>query len=106
MQDKYRFRAWDKQEKKYIYGVEKGLNVVSQPTGNIDYWKANERIFCELPVSEQQTAISQILYRHNQKRKALIKDTPNCLHASLYFAKYNGAQIEQIQRLLKQKEGD
>lgn len=35
MQDKYRFRAWDKQEKKYIYGVEKGLNVVSQPTGNI-----------------------------------------------------------------------
>ena len=35
MQDKYRFRAWDKQEKKYIYDVEKGLNVVSQPTGNI-----------------------------------------------------------------------
>ena len=35
MQDKYRFRVWDKQEKKYIYGVEKGLNVVSQPTGNI-----------------------------------------------------------------------
>ena len=34
MQDKYRFRAWDKQEKKYIYGVEKGLNVVSQ-AGNI-----------------------------------------------------------------------
>lgn len=35
MQDKYRFRAWDKQEKKYIYGGEKGLNAVSQPTGNI-----------------------------------------------------------------------
>lgn len=35
MQDKYRFRAWDKQEKKYIYGVEKGLSVVSQSTGNI-----------------------------------------------------------------------
>lgn len=34
MQDKYKFRAWDKQKKKYIYGVEKGLNVISQ-AGNI-----------------------------------------------------------------------
>lgn len=34
MQDKYRFRAWDKEEKKYIYGVERGLDVVSQ-AGNI-----------------------------------------------------------------------
>lgn len=34
MQDRYRFRAWDKQEKKYIYDVEKGLNIVSQ-VGNI-----------------------------------------------------------------------
>lgn len=34
MKDKYRFRAWDKQEKKYIYGVERGLDVVSQ-AGNI-----------------------------------------------------------------------
>lgn len=67
---------------------------------DFDYWKANERIFCELPVSEQQTAISRILYRRNQERKALIEDTPNCLHALLYFAKYNEAQIEQIQRFL------
>lgn len=72
---------------------------------DFDYWKANERIFCELPVSEQQTAISQILYRRNQKRKALIKDTSNCLHALLYFAKYNRMQIKQVQRLLEQKEG-
>lgn len=34
MKDKYRFRAWDKREKKYIYGVERGLDVVSQ-AGNI-----------------------------------------------------------------------
>lgn len=34
MKDKYRFRAWDKHEKKYIYGVERGLDVVSQ-AGNI-----------------------------------------------------------------------
>ena len=34
MKDKYRFRAWDKQEKKYIYGVERGLDVVLQ-AGNI-----------------------------------------------------------------------
>lgn len=68
---------------------------------DFDYWKANERIFCELPVSEQQTAINQILYRRNRKRKVLIEDTPNCLHALLYFAKYNGMQIKQIQRLLE-----
>lgn len=73
---------------------------------DFDYWKANELVFCELPVSERQTAISRILYRRNQKRKALIEDTPNCLHALLYFAKYNGAQIEQIQGFLKQEEGD
>lgn len=34
MKNKYRFRAWDKREKKYIYGVERGLDVVSQ-AGNI-----------------------------------------------------------------------
>ena len=68
---------------------------------DFDYWKANELVFCELPVSEQQTAISRILYRRNQKRKALIEDTPDCLHALLYFAKYNEAQIEQIQNLLQ-----
>lgn len=85
--------------------------ITKEITGNklavndFDYWKANERIFCELPVSEQQTAINQILYRRNQRRKALIEDTPNCLHALLYFAKYNGAQIEQILRLMKQKGG-
>ena len=73
---------------------------------DFDYWKANERIFCELSVSEQQTAISKILYRRNQRRNALIKSTPNCLHALLYFSKYNEAQIEQIQRFLEQKEGD
>lgn len=73
---------------------------------DFDYWKANERIFCELPVSERQIAVNQILYRRNQERKALIEDTPNCLHALLYFAKYDGTQIEQIQRFLKQEEGD
>ncbi|MFK5706208.1 YopX family protein [Ligilactobacillus sp. LYQ139] len=34
MHDKYKFRAWDKQKQKYIYGVERGLNVISQ-AGNI-----------------------------------------------------------------------
>ena len=86
--------------------------ITKEITGNkltvndFDYWKANERIFCELPVSEQQTAINQILYRRNQRSKALIKDTPDCLHALLYFAKHNKTQIKQIQRLLEQKEGD
>lgn len=80
--------------------------IIKEVTGSrlsvndFDYWKANERIFCELPISEQQIAVNQILYRRNQERKDLIEDTPNCLHALLYFAKYNGAQIEQIQRLL------
>lgn len=34
MQDKYKFRAWDEQRKKYIYGIERRLNIVSQ-AGNI-----------------------------------------------------------------------
>lgn len=68
---------------------------------DFDYWKANECVFCKLSINEQQTAINKILYRRNRGRKALIEDTPDCLHALLYFAKYNEAQIEQIQNLLQ-----
>ena len=29
MQDRFKYRAWDKENKKYIYGVEKGLQISS-----------------------------------------------------------------------------
>ena len=92
--------------KKEYEAITKKVTGSRLQVNDFDYWKANERIFCELPVSERQITINQILYRRNQERKDLIEDTPNCLHALLYFAKYNGTQIEQIQRLLEQKEGD
>lgn len=34
MQDRFKFRAWNIENEKYIYGIEKGLNVLSQ-AGNI-----------------------------------------------------------------------
>lgn len=92
--------------KKEYEAITKKVTGNKLTVNDFDYWKANERVFCKLSGSEQQTAINRILHRRNQKRKALIEDTPNCLHALLYFAKYDGTQIEQIQRLLKQEEGD
>ena len=34
MQDRFKYRAWDKENKKYIYGVEKGLEFYST-AGNL-----------------------------------------------------------------------
>ena len=34
MQDRFKYRAWDKENKKYIYGVEKGLEFYSA-AGNL-----------------------------------------------------------------------
>lgn len=34
MQDRFKFRAWDKENKKYIYGIEKGLEFYST-AGNL-----------------------------------------------------------------------
>lgn len=34
MQDRFKFRAWDKENKRYIYGVEKGLEFYST-AGNL-----------------------------------------------------------------------
>lgn len=33
MQDRFKYRAWDKENKKYIYGVEKGLQISSAAGG-------------------------------------------------------------------------
>lgn len=77
--------------KKEYEAITKKVTGNKLTVNDFDYWKANERVFCKLSVSEQQTVISLVLYRRNQGRKDMIEDTPNCLHALLYFAKYNGA---------------
>lgn len=91
--------------KKEYESITKKITGSQLLVNDFDYWKANERVFCKLSVSEQQTAINQILYHRNQKCSSVIEGTPDSLHALLYFAKYNRTEIKQIQRLLKRAGG-
>ena len=56
MQDRFKYRAWDKENKKYIYGVEKGLEFYST-AGNLHVMTLAEIAESSKYVLEQCTGL-------------------------------------------------
>lgn len=68
MQDRFKYRAWDKENKKYIYGVEKGLEFYSA-AGNLRVMTLAEIAESNKYVLEQCTGLTdknnKLIYEGN-----------------------------------------
>lgn len=58
MQDRYRMRAWDKKNKKYIYDIQNGGEVYDYHSGHTDYLTFNEFLESDNFIKQQCTGMT------------------------------------------------